>query len=170
MARPSDGSAPPVDVDEYRRAAGRFASGVCVVSTRLRGHDHAITLSSFASVSLDPVLVLVCVHADARFYDAVEETGTWGLSVLAARARPAATWLATPGRPVVDQLARVPHRRGPLTGAALLEESVATMECATEAEHPAGTHVVLVGRVLGVSLAPEDERPLLHHRGAYAEL
>lgn len=159
-----------MDVDTYRRAAGRFASGVCVVSTRQGRHDHAITVSSFASVSLDPLLVLVCVHADARFYDAVEETRTWGLSILGADARPAAAWLATPGRPVVDQLARVPHRRGPLTGAALLEDSVATLECATEAEHPAGTHVVLVGRVLGVALAPEGVRPLLHHRGAYAEL
>jgi len=44
------------------------------------------------------------------------------------------------------------------------------MECATEAEHAAGTHVLLVGRVLDVGLGPEDERPLLHHRGAFSEL
>lgn len=161
---------PSPDVETYRRAAGRFATGVCVVTTRDGRLDHAITVSSFASVSLDPVLVLVCVHQDSRFLDAVSETRTWGLSVLAARARPAAAWLATPGRPVVDQLAQVPHRRGPLTGAALLDGSVATMECATEAEHAAGTHVLLVGRVLDVGLGPEDERPLLHHRGAFSEL
>lgn len=70
---------------------------------------------------------------------------------------------------MLDQLARVPHRRGPVTGAALLEDAVATFECATEAEHPAGDHVLLVGRVLTVELG-RDEPPLLYSRGDYAGL
>jgi flavin reductase (DIM6/NTAB) family NADH-FMN oxidoreductase RutF len=60
-----------VDVATFRRAVGHFASGVTVVTTRVGGTDHAMTASAFTSVSLEPVLVLVCVDKEARFRDAV---------------------------------------------------------------------------------------------------
>jgi flavin reductase len=160
----------PVDVAVFRRAVGRFATGVCVVSTVTNGHDHAMTANAFTSVSLDPLLVLVCVEEDARFHDAVLESGTWGVSVLDETGRGIAEWLATPGRPLVGQLEPVPHHRGPVTGSALVDASLATLECRTTAVHPAGDHVIVVGQVVGMGLAPDGHGPLVYYRSSYRAL
>src|SRR5829696_7890474 len=78
---------PTVDAAAYRRAVGHFASGVTVCTSRVGGTDHAMTASAFTSVSLDPLLVLVCVDKEARFRDAVLESGTWAVSILPASRR-----------------------------------------------------------------------------------
>ncbi len=162
-----DESGDCVDPEVFRRAVGRFATGVTVLTTHQDGVDHAMTVSAFSSVSLDPVLVLACVQTQARFHDAVLQVGQWGVSVLDASAHPVADWLATRGRPLHDQLDRVPHHRGPLTGAALVDQASAWLECRTEAIHPAGDHSILVGRVLGVTLARPDTGSLVYLRSGY---
>jgi flavin reductase (DIM6/NTAB) family NADH-FMN oxidoreductase RutF len=159
-----------IDRAVFRRAVGRFATGVCVVSTSAGGRDHAMTANAFTSVSLDPLLVLVCVEQDARFHDAVLEAGTWGVSILDERARGTAEWLATPGRPLVGQLDPVPHHRGPATGVALVDASLATLECRTTDVHAGGDHVIVVGQVVGVGLAPDGHGPLVYHRSSYRTL
>jgi flavin reductase (DIM6/NTAB) family NADH-FMN oxidoreductase RutF len=154
----------------FRHAVGRFATGVCVVSTVVDGVDHAMTASAFTSVSLDPPLVLVCVELDSRFHDAVVEAGVWAVSVLDGTARGVADWLATRGRPLVGQLDPVPHRRGELTGAALPFQAVAWLECRTHARYPGGDHSILVGEVMGVELGSATAATLSYHRGQYRVL
>jgi flavin reductase (DIM6/NTAB) family NADH-FMN oxidoreductase RutF len=160
----------PVDTDAFRRAVGRFATGVTVVTTRSDGIDHAMTASAFTSVSLDPVLVLVCVEKDARFHDAVLDSGTWAVSILSASGRRAAEWFATRGRPLGGQLDRFPHRRGAASGAALLGASLAWLQCATTAVHDGGDHDIVVGSVLEVETSDLEEPPLIYYRGSYREL
>lgn len=159
------------DADAFRKVVGCFATGVTVVTAHLDGVDHAMTANSFTSVSLDPLLVLVCVEKEARFHDAVVEVGAWAVSVLDETARASATWFATRGRPLHGQLDRHPHSRGPMTGAALLDASLATIECATTAVYDAGDHDIVVGEVLGVGLPasrPDARaRPLLWYRARY---
>lgn len=159
-----------LDVSRFRRAMARFATGVTVVSTVSRGIDHAMTANAFTSVSLDPLLVLVCVEQDARFHDAVEDAGVWSVSILDDSARAVAQWLATRGRPLHGQLDRVPHHRGPLTGAALLDQSLATLECRTTGMYPGGDHTIVVGEALGVELPDSPSGTLLYHRGRYGRL
>ncbi|WP_218566169.1 flavin reductase family protein [Vallicoccus soli] len=159
-----------VDPDAYRRAVGRFATGVTVVTTVAGGTDQAMTANAFTSVSLEPVLVLVCLDKDARVHDAVLASGTWGVSVLTEGARPAAQWFASVGRPVHGQLARVPHHRGPATGVALLDDALATLEVATRAVHDGGDHSIVVGEVLAVATPVAEAGPLLWHRGRYRGL
>ncbi len=160
---------PAVDGAAYRRAVGRFASGVTVVTTRVGAFDHAMTASAFVSVSLDPVLVLVCVDKEARFHDAVLEAGTWGVSILDRAHRPAAEWFATKGRPLVGQLDMHPHHRG-LTGAALLDGAIAWLECRTFAVYDGGDHDILVGSVLSVTEGDRDGEPLIYHSSRYDRL
>jgi flavin reductase len=157
----------PVDEGLYRRAFGRFATGICVLTTTNAGIDHAMTVNTLTSVSLRPLLVLVCVEVEARFHDAVIESRVWGISVLQASARPTAAWLATRGRPLHGQLDRVPHGRGEQTGVALLGESLATLECKTTAEYPGGDHTIIVGEVVRASSESSDLRPLTYYRGSY---
>lgn len=158
-----------VDVDVFRRTVGHFASGVTVVTTTAAGVDHAMTASAFTSLSLEPVLVLVCVDKEARFRDAVLESGSWGVSVLAAGQRRAAEWFAMKGRPLIGQLDRFPHHRG-TTGAALLDDAVAWLECRTTAVHDGGDHDIVVGEVLAAREVDRDGAPLVYHRGRYERL
>ena len=158
--------APAVDQDSFRRAVGQFASGVTVCTTRVGSLDHAMTASAFTSVSIDPLLVLVCVDKEARFRDAVLEAGTWAVSILAVDGRRAADWFATKGRPLVGQLDRFPHHRG-LTGAPLLDGALAWVECRTEALYDGGDHDIVLGAVLAVAEGDRDGAALLYHRSRY---
>ncbi|MDP9392777.1 MAG: flavin reductase family protein [Actinomycetota bacterium] len=158
------------DPAEFRAAAGRFATGVTVVTTVSDGMDHAMTANAFTSVSLDPLLVLVCVAREARFHDAILDSGLWGVSVLEASARPASAWFATRGRPLHGQLTRYAHHRGARTGVALLDASLATLECRTWAVHDGGDHSIVVGEVLAVELPQPDGQPLLWFRAGYSLL
>ena len=169
---PAGAAAQPgrVDTDAFRRAVGRFTTGVTVVTTCSDGIDHAMTASAVTSVSLDPVLVLVCVEKDARFHDAVLDSGKWAVSVLSASGRRAAEWFATRGRPLGGQLDRFPHRRGTASGAALLDTSLAWLQCVTTGIYDGGDHDIVVGSVLEVETSDLEEPPLVYYRGAYREL
>jgi flavin reductase (DIM6/NTAB) family NADH-FMN oxidoreductase RutF len=158
-----------MDPAAYRRAAGQFPSGIVVVTTSA---GHAMTVSAFASVSLEPPLVLFCAEKIARFHDAVLEAGSWGVSILAEDAEKTARWLATRGRPLDGQLDQVPHRLGTVTGAPLLDGALARLECQTFAVYDGGDHSIVVGRVVAVD-GPADPRargPLVHYAGRYRPL
>lgn len=160
-------SEPVIDPDVFRQAMGRLATGVAVVSTLADGHDHAMTANAVTSVSLDPVLVLVCVEREARFHDAVVQAGVWGVSVLDASARGTAQWLASRGRPLPGQLDRVPHHRGERTGVALVDASLATLECRTVGVYPGGDHSIVVGEVVNIGIALDPGAALLYFRGMF---
>lgn len=134
--------------DAFRAAMGRLPAGVVVVSVRWKGTDHAMTASALTSVSLEPPMLLLCVHQDARLRDALDEVDTWAVSVLADDQAPVADWLASPGRPAVGQLARVPHVAAPRSGAAWVQGAAAWFECRTAQIVPAGDHDVVLARVL----------------------
>ncbi len=158
-----------VDHASFRRAAGQFASGIVVVTTPA---GHAMTVSAFTSVSLDPPLVLFCAEKIARFHDAVLAEGSWAVSVLAEDDEKTAGWLALRGRPLDGQLEGVPHHGGPATGAPLLDDALAVLECRTTAVHDAGDHSIVVGQVQAVAgpADPADRGPLVHYSGAYRRL
>lgn len=153
----------------HRAAMARLPAGVAVLAAARptpRGTQQvAATVTSVTSASLDPPLVLVCVHADSRVRDVLDDVGTWAVSILDATAQADADWLATPGRPVVDQLAPVPHRVGAASGAALLERAQAWLECRTVWVHAAGDHDVVVGEVLSAEVAQGDRGALVHRLG-----
>lgn len=151
--------------DSFRAAIARLPAGVAVVSTAWRGIDHAMTASSVASVSLEPPLLLFCVHVDARFREVLEDTDLWAVSVLGDDGAAVADWLASPGRPAVEQLARVPFTRGEQTGAALVDGAAAWFECRTHTIHAAGDHDIVVGEVLSSVQGVPDAGGLVHFRG-----
>lgn len=165
------GPADPVDVDVFRQAMGRFATGVTVVSAPgTATQPHAMTANAVTSVSLDPCLLLVCVEQEARFHEAVVDGGAFGVSVLGADQRRVAQWLATRGRPLVGQLAQVPHHAGPATGVPLVTGALSTLECSVQSLHDAGDHTIVVGRVLAVAVAERGDEPLVWYRGGYRRL
>ena len=163
---PAPAPVPSVEEADFRRAVGHFGSGVTVVTTQVGTFDHAMTASAFCSVSLEPPMVLVCVDKEARFHDAVLEAGFWAVSILSAQGRPAADWLAHKGRPLVGQLDRYPHHRD-VTGAALLDGSLAFLECTTKAVYDGGDHDIVLGSVVSAVVGARDADALLYHRSHY---
>ena len=177
-----------VDPSAFRQAAGRLPTGIVVVGTVLDGVSHAMTVSAFTSVSLEPLLVLFCAEKVARFHDAVLTAGFWSVSVLGSDAEDVARWLATRGRPLLGQLDAVPHHAGTETGAPILDIATAAFECRTTAVYDGGDHSIVVGEVVAVSepasdrvtaARPErtvdgaetvDAGPLIHYRGRYRRL
>lgn len=159
-----------VDPGRYREVVGRFPTGVTIVTTRAGGRHHGMTVNSFTSVSLDPVLVLVSIARRTRLHDLIVTAGAWGVSVLGADAASVSREFARKGRPIGAGLDAVPHRFGPVTGALLLVDAVATVECRTVAVYPGGDHSLLLGEVLGVDTPRPDLPPLVYHRGDYARL
>lgn len=161
------------DMDEFSRLSAEAVSAVAVVSTVWQGRDHAATVGSFLTVSWDPPTMLASLYAESRLAAAVAGSGKWALSVLPYGHKGVANWLASPGTPVEGLLSRVPFHRGEVTGAAVVDGALAHFELETAAIHPAATHLLVVGTVLGMgsSPAPSDALdPLIHWGGDYVRL
>ncbi|MET7305084.1 flavin reductase family protein [Embleya sp. NPDC005575] len=156
----------------------RFAAGVVLI-TAVEGDpddggpvdDVGMTATAFMSVSLDPSLVLISLRREARMRDVLDEQPLWAVSLLSQSQRHVAGRFAIPGR-ISDRLmfADIPHRRGPISGAALVGGALATLECRTHDVVEAGDHILYVGEVLTVELPSPEGPPLLHFRGRYQSL
>ena len=147
--------------ERFRRATARYATGIAVATTVADGTDHAMTANSFTSVSLDPLLALVCVERDSRFHSAVLASGIWSVSFLPEGQEAVARWFATRGRPLTGQFDQVPTRRGQ-NGCLLLADGLAALELRTQQVVPAGDHDVLISAVTAVHDATADARPLVY--------
>jgi flavin reductase (DIM6/NTAB) family NADH-FMN oxidoreductase RutF len=155
----------------FRHAMGLFPTGVTLVTAAGPGGvDPAITANSLASVSLNPLLLLVCVEHASRLHEVVLAAGHWAVSVLGQDGEPLSRKLSRRGHDTEGALAGVAHHRGPHTGALLLDSALATFECRTVAAHPGGDHTVLIGEVLAIETPRPDAPPLAWHRGRYTAL
>lgn len=165
-------AAEPDEVDPwvFRRVVGRFATGVAVVTTVADGVPHGMTANSLVSVSLDPVLVLICVDRSARFLPPLAESGTWAVSILGADMAGVSRSFAKRPQPGDDQFAGVAVRPGRVTGAPVFDGALAVLECRTWATYDGGDHVIVVGEVLAAGAAAEDDGPLIYYRGGYRSL
>lgn len=147
-----------------RDAFGCFATGVTIVTAvDARGRRFGFTANSFASVSLDPPMLLVCPAAGVSSLPAIRETGRFGVSVLAGDQRALAERFAKRG---VDRFAEGAWVEAE-SGVPLLEGAAANFACALAHDWPAGDHVVLVGLIESFRAAPE-RAPLMYLRGRYA--
>jgi flavin reductase len=159
-----------VDSLEFRRVVGQFPSGVVVVTSAepATGELHGVTVNAFASLSLEPQLVLVCVNRAAQSHDFLTTRAHFAVNVLARRQIAVAERFAGRAPLVGPEFADVPHTLG-AGGAPLLRGSVAWLECARVATHPGGDHSILVGEVLNAATG-EDDDPLVYFNGAYSSL
>jgi len=156
----------PLDPRDYRHAVGRFGTGVTVVGTVHDDVCYGMTVNSFTSLSLDPLLVLFCCERDASLQQPLLASGIWGVTVLSAAQQDEAEWFATRGVPGADQFTGRAATRGRVTGAPLLRDGLAWLECRTWATYDGGDHTIVVGEVVDLALG-SDESPLLYWRSAY---
>ncbi len=148
---------------ELRDALGRFATGVTVVTTMSAGGPLGITANSFASVSLDPPLVLWSPARKSSRFPAFEAASHFAVHVLAADQREMARHFARIG----GGFELFGFEPG-LGDAPLLAGCAARLECRHAARFDGGDHLICVGEVLRIERS--DRAPLLYHRGAYVTL
>lgn len=154
-----------IDPDAFRAVLGRFASGVTVVTARgTDGRDAGMTVSAFCSLSLAPPLVLVCIARDASLHDALVPGHPFAVNVLAAGQEALSRRFSGDD---VNRFDGIGYSRGQ-TGVALLDDTLAHLECRVATLHPGGDHTICVGEVVAAGV--RAERPLLYYRGGYAQL
>ncbi|WP_344974898.1 flavin reductase family protein [Salinactinospora qingdaonensis] len=151
-----------------------FATGVTVVTVRDDRDDIGTTVSAVASISAEPPIVLVSVLAESYLSEVMDRQGAWAVNVLDARHKAIAGRFAAEGRPSARLLlANEPHHRGERTGALILDEAIAALECSMTQRVVAGDHVAYLGEVtalpaVGRGSAPGS--PLIRYGGRYHSL
>lgn len=152
-----------LDAAAFREAMARFASGVTVVTTRdASGKPVGFTASAFASLSLRPPLVAVCLDRRADSYLVFKDATHLAISMLAKGQDDIARRFATHG---ADKFSGGPTVEGEATSLPLVPGAIAQLECRMHAQLDGGDHVILVGEVLrAVSF---DAEPLVHYQRTY---
>jgi flavin reductase (DIM6/NTAB) family NADH-FMN oxidoreductase RutF len=155
-------TAPPFDLRDFRSALGSFATGVTICTTRGReGEPVGLTVNSFASVSLDPPLVLWSQSLYAQSLQAFQEATHFVVNVLAADQVALATRFAGDhDNRFLDVEHIVPEH-----GAPVIAGCAAHFECRNEARYYGGDHIIFVGRVERYAHAPKPT--LMFCRGRY---
>jgi flavin reductase (DIM6/NTAB) family NADH-FMN oxidoreductase RutF len=151
---------------EFRKAMGRFATGVTIVTLDLDGEVHGMTANAFASVSLDPLLVLVCVDLETRTNAHLHAKKRFGINVLCQDQRAISEYYARAARThehaEAEAGARFDRTRH---GTPMLHGALAYLECRLHSTQNAGDHTIFIAEVEDV-VAREGE-PLLFFRGEY---
>lgn len=157
-----------IDAKEYRGIIGQFATGVTVITTAVDGWLHGMTANAITSVSLDPLLLLVCVDKEAHTHDHLSRAGAFAVSILAEDQRVLSQTFATSNKPEEGRLQGVRYRIGE-NGAPIIDGCLASIQCEVTERTDAGDHTVFFGRVLDAT-AERDTVPLLFYQGKYREL
>ncbi|WP_180899265.1 flavin reductase family protein [Martelella soudanensis] len=150
----------PADSRRYRHALGAFSTGVTVVTLRGDAGPQGMTVNSFASVSLDPPLVLWSPAKTSRRHDLFAGAGHFAIHVLKADQHDLSARF-TGGGP---GFAGLSHHLND-EGVPVLEGTLARFECARAEAHDAGDHTIVLGRVLRA--AHGEGEPLIFSRGAF---
>ncbi|MFN4224800.1 MAG: flavin reductase [Hyphomonas sp.] len=154
------------DARTLRDALGCFATGVTVVTAVGEdGEPVGLTANSFTSVSLDPPLLLVCIAKSGSSAEVLATAPHFAVNVLHIGQQPASARFATRNE---NRFGATPWSPG-LNGVPVLTSSLATFECARDAVHEGGDHLILVGRVERAQFEPRRD-PLLYFRGKYRRL
>ena len=167
--RPAGPGATP-DVSTFRAAMGSFPTGVTVVTVASGdGTMHGMTVNSFSSVSLDPMLVLVCLNEASRCAGLIERACAFAVNVLSAGQQDVSAWFAARHRPSGSRMFDgVPFESG-VTGCPILDEATASFDCRLRQLHRAGDHLIALGEVVALMHRPHLE-PLIFHAGTYKSL
>jgi flavin reductase (DIM6/NTAB) family NADH-FMN oxidoreductase RutF len=153
-----------VDDAQFKLALSHFASGVTIVTTAHEGTDYGLTVASFASLSLNPPLVLVCISKSSSSHDPIVKSRTFGVSILGSEQGDISARFAARGG---DKFAGLDIRRGSL-GIPLIGNALTTLECRVHEQLGGGDHTIFVGEV--VDAQTREGAPLLYFRSAYREM
>ncbi len=157
-----------IDLNAFRRVMGQFATGVTVITVQHGEQIHGMTANAFTSVSLDPPLVLFCVTKKARMATLIRDVRGFAINILAEHQQDVSRQFAGANKENLEKT--VSLHRGPI--APLIDGSLASITCLTDAIHEGGDHWIVVGRVVTVHERSGEmlSDPLVFFRSRYQEL
>jgi 3-hydroxy-9,10-secoandrosta-1,3,5(10)-triene-9,17-dione monooxygenase reductase component len=148
-------------------ALGRFASGVVAVTGKSGGQPCGLTIQSFASVSLEPPMILICPARKSTSWPAIAESGTFCVNVLQANQQSVCNSLAKSGGNKFGDITWMPssnHSNPIVSGAAVW------FDCTIHSVSDGGDHHVVLGRVVESGSDAEDPEPLIFHASQFTTL
>jgi flavin reductase (DIM6/NTAB) family NADH-FMN oxidoreductase RutF len=162
------GDALTVDPLEFRSIIGHFATGVTVITTAAGDRLQGMTANAVSSLSLDPVMVLICVAKSTHTHRVLSEGGVFTVNILGAHQGEVSRIFAKKAEPQVGSLRGQRFRIGE-TGAPILEDCLAFLECRVVSVFDGGDHSIFLGRVVSEGVV-EEMPPLLFYRGEHHKL
>lgn len=153
----------PIEKHLFMRVMGSFASGVTIVTaTGTDGQPRGFTASAVSSLSLEPKMLLVCVNEHSTSFEEIKRSGNFAVNILSTDQQETAQRFATRRE---DRFDGVRWRTGTLTGAPILDGSLAYAECHLIDTCKGGDHIILMGEI--VNGDANEAEPLLYFRGRY---
>jgi flavin reductase (DIM6/NTAB) family NADH-FMN oxidoreductase RutF len=134
------------DTDFFRKVMGQFATGVTIATTRSQTGIAGLTVNSFTSVSLDPLLVLICVVARSQALPFFRAGGVFAVNILAQEQEALSNCFATSSDERYTYFCHANHSRA-ATGAPILDGVMGFIDARITAEYPGGDHIIFVGQV-----------------------
>lgn len=157
----------PASIDQFKSSLSVWASGVCVITYASSDKKGGVTVSSFSSVSLEPPLVLFCLAKDSSAKEAIENAGNFAVNILSVEQKQISADFASGS---LDKAA-VLEGLNPetlTTGAPILRDSLASLDCKVNQCIEAGDHWIFIGLVEAV--VTKEGSPLLYFNRNYREL
>ncbi|HLX40152.1 MAG TPA: flavin reductase family protein [Ktedonobacteraceae bacterium] len=182
-----------IEKDFFRQVAGQFATGVTIVTTQDHGTPTGITVNAFCSVSLDPLLVLVCIDLKSTTLPCIRDSGIFAVNILSNEQEYLSRCFATTTEERYAYFCHASFHTA-ATGAPIIDDVLAFIDARVVAEYPGGDHVIFVGQVEAMGDADqiafardearqhasiidyrklqgtEEKPPLAYYRGKYRHL
>jgi len=157
-----------LDKASFRHVMGHFASGVTIMTTSAAGRMHGMTVSAFASQSLDPLLILVSVERSTVMHQLVTDSGAFAINILDEHGEGTARFFADNARLKGPEFRDGAYHLG-RTGSPILAEATGYLEATVDRTLDAGDHTIIVGRVVALKIV-RDAPPLIYYRSGYRGL
>jgi flavin reductase (DIM6/NTAB) family NADH-FMN oxidoreductase RutF len=152
----------------FKDALASWASGVSIVATRAGGLVYGVTVSSFASLSIDPPLVIACIAQKSKLPPMVRESRRFAISLLSQEQHDTSAAFARSGREPSPGFGGSAEERT-ASGMPVVAGAMAHLDCELHAELGVGDHTIFVGRVIE-AVTHDDRSPLVYYRRKYRRL
>jgi len=157
-----------ISSSDFRDAMRHFPAGVTIVTIRRGDEVHGLTVSAFASVSAEPPLIVTVIDHRHKAYEMLEQEGSvFAVNILGqeqAALSDRFAWLKDGDRFAAGRWSTA------VTGAPILTEALAWLDCRIHARYPAGTHSIYVGEVHATGVPQPDRPPLIYWNRTYRHL
>jgi flavin reductase (DIM6/NTAB) family NADH-FMN oxidoreductase RutF len=157
----------PITQDDFRNAMRHFPAGVTIVTVKAGDQTHGLTVSAFVSVSPTPPLISVIIDHRGRAHELMEKSNAvFAVNILKEDQQDLSKRFAF----VKEDRFAVGKWKTAVTGAPVLEDALAWLDCTIYSRHTAGTHTIYIGEVQASSVLEPDHTPLVYWNRDYRKL
>ena len=135
-----------IETDFFKQVMGQFTTGVTVVTTRSKDGLAGLTVNSFASVSLEPPLILICVDVNSTVLPYIRESGNFAVNILTSEQEHLSRCFATTSSERFEHFCHASFHVAS-TGSPIIDGAIAFIDSRIVAEYPGGDHVIFLGLV-----------------------